>query len=499
MVLAGAGAGGDELVVHPPPQGGTGIDREATGKMKYISTRGRAPALGFTDVMLAGLASDGGLYVPDSWPQFSHDDIRALRGKRYEDVAFAVISRFTSGDIADGDLRAMIDEAYATFAHTARVPLRQLDSNHWLMELFHGPTLAFKDVAMQLLARLMDHALERSGKRATIVGATSGDTGGAAIDAFAASTRTDIFILHPHGRVSDVQRRQMTTIGEPNVHNIALEGTFDDAQAHVKAMFADEAFRESVLLSGVNSINWARIMAQTVYYFTTALALGAPERRVSFCVPTGNFGDIFAGQVARHMGLPMGELVLATNINDILHRTMETGRYEVTGVSPTQSPSMDIQVSSNFERLLFEACGQNADLITTLMAGLKQSGSFSLTDEMLSYIQAGFKSGRCDEAQTAETIRTTLAETGDLLDTHTAVGYHVAKQMMREDIPMVTLATAHPAKFPDAVEAASGVRPELPARIGDLLQRTERFDVLANDLAVVQDYISQRTQAGKSA
>ena len=301
--------------------------------MKYLSTRGQAPALGFTDVLLAGLASDGGLYVPESWPQLTHTELTALRGASYADIAFAVIKPFTGGEVEDAHLRRMIDEAYATFAHKAVVPLKQLDANHWLMELFHGPTLAFKDVAMQLLARLMDHTLERAGRRATIVGATSGDTGGAAIDAFAASARTDIFILHPHGLVSDVQRRQMTTVDRPNIHNIALEGNFDDCQAHVKAMFADESFRDSVLLSGVNSINWARIMAQTVYYFTTALALGAPERKVDFCVPTGNFGDVFAGHVARHMGLPVGELVVATNINDILHRTMETGRYEVLGLS----------------------------------------------------------------------------------------------------------------------------------------------------------------------
>lgn len=467
--------------------------------MKYISTRGQAPALGFTDVLLAGLAPDGGLYVPETWPQLTYDELIALRGSSYAEIAFAVIKPFAGGEIEDAQLRAMIDEAYATFAHKAVVPLKQLDANHWLMELFHGPTLAFKDVAMQLLARLMDHALRGADRRATIVGATSGDTGGAAIDAFAASTRTDIFILHPHGLVSDVQRRQMTTMDKPNIHNIALEGNFDDCQAHVKAMFADAGFRDAVLLSGVNSINWARIMAQTVYYFTTALALGAPDRQLDFCVPTGNFGDIFAGQVARHMGLPIGELVVATNINDILHRTMATGRYEVLGVEATQSPSMDIQVSSNFERLLFEACGRDANHISTLMAGLKQSGSFTLSDDMLKYICAGFASGRTDEAQTAEIIRTTLAETGELLDPHTAVGYGVARALARKDVPMVTLATAHPAKFPDAVEAACGIRPELPQRMGDLMSRREHFDVLANDLSTVKQFIVDRTQAGKTS
>lgn len=465
--------------------------------MKYISTRGQAPALGFTDVLLAGLASDGGLYVPETWPQISRAELLDLRGRSYPEVAFAVIRLFTGAEIEDAHLRRMIDEAYATFAHKAVVPLKQLDANHWLMELFHGPTLAFKDVAMQLLSRLMDHALDQAGRRATIVGATSGDTGGAAIDAFAASNRTDVFILHPHGLVSDVQRRQMTTVDKPNIHNIALEGNFDDCQAHVKAMFADEGFRDSVMLSGVNSINWARIMAQTVYYFTTALALGAPDRKVDFCVPTGNFGDIFAGQVARHMGLPVGDLVIATNINDILHRTMETGRYEVLGVEATQSPSMDIQVSSNFERLLFEACGKDAAHLSTLMAGLKQSGSFTLSGEMREYIAADFASGRTSEAETADIIRTTWTETGELLDPHTAVGYGVARAQARNEVPMVTLATAHPAKFPDAVAAACDVRPPLPDRLGDLMQREERFDVVANDLAIVKRFILERTKVGK--
>ena len=467
--------------------------------MKYISTRGVAPSLGFVDVLLAGLASDGGLYVPEQWPVLTGAELRGLRGKSYADVAFTVLKPFVGGEIADADLKTMIDAAYASFAHKAVVPLKQLDANQWLMELFHGPTLAFKDVAMQLLARLMDHALAQSGRRATIVGATSGDTGGAAIEAFSNSTRTDVFILHPHGRVSDVQRRQMTTVGKANVHNIALEGTFDDAQAHVKAMFADAAFRDRVLLSGVNSINWARIMAQTVYYFTSALSLGAPDRPVSFCVPTGNFGDIFAGQVARHMGLPVAELVIATNVNDILHRTLETGRYEVLGVNPSQSPSMDIQVSSNFERLLFEAAGKDADEVRRLMDGLKQSGSFTLPDAMLGYIRKGFSSGRTDEAETAATISQTLAETGELLDPHTAVGYAVARRRARADAPMVTLATAHPAKFPDAVEAASGVRPQLPLRLGDLMEREEVFDVLPNDLGMVKDYIGSRTRAGTGA
>ncbi|MDX1715652.1 MAG: threonine synthase [Anderseniella sp.] len=463
--------------------------------MKYISTRGRAPSLGFVDVLLAGLAPDGGLYVPGQWPQLSPEQLRAMRGQSYADVAFTVLHPFVGGEIDDAALKQMIDEAYGTFAHKAVVPLKQLDANQWLMELFHGPTLAFKDVAMQLLARLMDHALARSGRRATIVGATSGDTGGAAIEAFSNSTRTDIFILHPHGRVSDVQRRQMTTVGKDNVHNIALEGNFDDCQAHVKAMFSDAQFRDQVLLSGVNSINWARIMAQTVYYFTTALALGGPDRPVSYSVPTGNFGDIFAGQVARHMGLPIKDLVIATNVNDILHRTLQTSRYEVLGVEATQSPSMDIQVSSNFERLLFEAAGKDAEEVGRLMDNLKQSGAFTLSEPMRNYIRAGFSSGRTDEAGTASTIRQTLAETGELLDPHTAVGYAVARQLAEPGVPMITLATAHPAKFPDAVESASGVRPGLPQRMGDLMDRKEVFDVLPNSLEEVKTYIASRTQA----
>ena len=463
--------------------------------MKYISTRGSAPALGVIDVLLAGLASDGGLYVPESWPQFSTADLRALRGRPYTEIAFVVLKPFLGGEIEDRELQRMIDDAYGSFAHKAVVPLKQLDANQWLMELFHGPTLAFKDVAMQLLARLMDHALAASGRHATIVGATSGDTGGAAIEAFSNSTRTDVFILHPHGRVSEVQRRQMTTVGKPNVHNIALQGTFDDCQAHVKAMFADAAFRDKVLLSGVNSINWARIMAQTVYYFTSALSLGAPDREVSFSVPTGNFGDIFAGHVARHMGLPVRDLVIATNVNDILHRTLETGRYEVLGVAPTQSPSMDIQVSSNFERLLFEAAGKDPGEVRRLMDGLKQSGAFTLAGPMLEYIRNGFSSGRTSEEETAATIRQTLAETGELLDPHSAVGYAVARHVASDDVPMITLATAHPAKFPDSVEAASGIRPQLPSRLGDLMSRTEIFDVLGNDLDAVKTYIASRTRA----
>ena len=458
--------------------------------MKYVSTRGTAPVVEFEDALLAGLAGDGGLYVPDSWPQLSLEKLRGLRGKTYANVAFAVIQPFVGNAMPGHELKAMIDGAYAGFAHPAVAPLKQLDSNQWLLELFHGPTLAFKDVAMQLLARLMDWALEKRDQRATILGATSGDTGGAAIEAFRNSARCDIFILHPHGLVSDVQRRQMTTTGSANVHNIALEGNFDDCQAIVKDLFNDKPFRESHNLAGVNSINWARIMAQIVYYFTAGLALGAPDRAISFTVPTGNFGDIFAGYVAKRMGLPIDQLVIATNINDILHRALDTGRYEVLGVSPTTSPSMDIQVSSNFERLLFEAEGRNADAVLTMMQGLRQSGAFTISANALQTIRNDLSTGRSTEQEVASTIKETLAVTGELLDPHTAVGYCVAQQLKNSSSPMVTLSTAHPAKFPDAVAAASGTRPSLPPHLSDLMDRPETYDVIAGNLEAVKSHIS---------
>src|SRR5690606_14350507 len=325
--------------------------------MQFVSTRGQAPALGFSDAVLAGLAADGGLYVPANWPQVSAEEIASFAGKPYAEVAFAIISRFVDGEIPDAKLKTIIDEAYATFRHPSVAPLVELEPGHFVLELFHGPTLAFKDVAMQCLGRVMDHILAERGLKSTIVGATSGDTGSAAIEAFRGRDTTDIFILHPKGRTSEVQRRQMTTVLDSNVHNIALEGTFDDCQDAVKAMFNNHGFRDRVRLSGVNSINWGRIVAQIVYYFTAAASLGAPHRKVSFTVPTGNFGDIFAGYCAQRMGLPIEKLVIATNANDILRRTLDTGRYEMLGVAPTISPSMDIQISSNFERLLFESVG----------------------------------------------------------------------------------------------------------------------------------------------
>lgn len=463
--------------------------------MKFISTRGEATPLGFCDAILAGLATDGGLYVPETFPQISKDEIAAFANRPYADVAFDVISRFVDGEIEDATLRDMIDGAYAAFKHPAVAPLVELESGHFVLELFHGPTLAFKDVAMQFLARVMDHILETRNLRAMIVGATSGDTGSAAIEAFRGRDNTDIVILHPHNATSAVQRRQMTTITDPNVHNIALEGTFDDCQDIVKAMFNNSEFRDRVKLSGVNSINWGRIVAQVVYYFTAAASLGAPYRKVSFTVPTGNFGDIFAGYVAKKMGLPIEQLVIATNQNDILARTLETGAYEVTGVKKSISPSMDIQVSSNFERLLFDASGNDAAAISRMMQSLKQSGRFELGENTLANITSLFVAGRASEMQTNEVIGSVHKNAGYLLDPHTAVGVSVAREKQRLDAVMVTLATAHPAKFPDAVKMASGVEPALPQWLTDLFEREEKFDILPNDQKMVEEYVGARTRA----
>ncbi len=465
--------------------------------MKYISTRGEAPSLGFCDALLAGLGRDGGLYVPAEWPSFTKKEIRAMRGKSYQDIAFTVLKPFIDGEIPDDKFRSMIDEAYATFRHPAIAPLVQTGPNAFIMELFHGSTLAFKDVAMQLLGRLMDYVLTTRNERATIVGATSGDTGGAAIDAFAGRDRTDIFILFPHGKVSPVQQRQMTTSTASNVHALAINGNFDDCQSLVKEMFNDVAFRDSVALSGVNSINWARIMAQIVYYFTTALALGGPDRMVSFTVPTGNFGDIFAGYVARQMGLPIDKLVVATNENDILARTLDTGRYEMRDVKATTSPSMDIQISSNFERLLFEAYGRDASKVRGAMANLKQSGSFEIEEDALKAIRKVFRAGRATEKDVAKTIAKTLEATGYLLDPHTAIGVFVANKHETASVPMVTLATAHPAKFPAAVKSASGIDPALPTWLANLMVREERFDVLDAELKAVETFINERARIRK--
>jgi threonine synthase len=463
--------------------------------MEHLSTRGQAPALSFSDVLMAGLATDGGLYVPAVWPQLSRTAIATFAGRPYADVAFDIIQPFIGADISEGDLRRMIQTAYAGFNDKAVAPLREIAPQMHVLELFHGPTLAFKDVAMQLLAQLMDHILAKRGNRITIVGATSGDTGAAAIEAFRGHANIDVFILFPEGRVSPFQQRQMTTTGAANVHPIAIKGTFDDCQAILKALFNKRDFREAVSLSGVNSINWARILGQIVYYFTAAVALGAPEKRVSFTVPTGNFGDIFAGYVAKKMGLPIETLVIATNVNDILARAIATGRYEVRGVNATTSPSMDIQVSSNFERLLFEAYGRDAGSVRGLMADLATTGSFTIASHALALIRADFAAGRADEAEVAQTIAATYNTSGFLPDPHTAVGLAVARRFALPHVPMVTLSTAHPAKFADAVKAAAGVEPTLPAGFAPVMAKAERYVTLANSGQAVEDHIRAASRA----
>ncbi|QDM15116.1 threonine synthase [Tardiphaga sp. vice352] len=464
----------------------------------YISTRGEAPTLGFCDVMLAGLARDGGLYVPLVWPQLSPDKIAALFGRPYWEVAVEVIRPFVAGEISDEDLGRMANEAYATFRHPAVAPLDQTAPNQFVLELFHGPTLAFKDVAMQLIARLMDHVLAKRAERTTVVVATSGDTGGAAVDAFAGRDNVDLIVLFPHGKISDVQRLMMTSSGASNVYALAIEGHFDDCQALVKGLFNHHAFRDAVSLSGVNSINWARIVAQVVYYFTSAVALGAPYREVDFTVPTGNFGDIFAGYVAKRMGLPVRKLRVAANINDILARTIATGIYEVREVHETASPSMDIQVSSNFERLLFEASNRDAALVRGLMDSLKQSGRFVLPEALLTAIRADFEAGSADAEETDAAIRASWRETGDLVDPHTAVALAVADRDATElHVPNIVLATAHAAKFPDAVEAACGVRPALPVYLAGLMEKHEHITVMKNDQSDIERFVLSVSRAAK--
>ncbi len=459
--------------------------------MEYISTRGQAPRQAFLDAMLSGLARDGGLYAPDVVPSLAAADIAALAGLPYAEAAARLMSPFVAGAWSEAELRAMTQDAYRGFAHAARAPLRQLDDNLFLAELFHGPTLAFKDFAMQFLGRAMNQALGRRGGRATILGATSGDTGAAAIEAFGGSEHADVFILYPYGRVSEVQRRQMTTVDRPGVHALAIDGSFDDCQDIVKSLFGDLTFRDRMALSGVNSINWARIVAQIVYYFTAAVALGGPLRRVSFAVPTGNFGDVLAGWYAKRMGLPVERLIVATNENDILARALATGEYRLAGVKPTQSPSMDIQVSSNFERLLFERLGRDAARVRGLMAALKQSGGFAIPEDALQAIRGEFDAARCSEAECATEMARAWRESGILIDPHTAVGVHAARAALDRDpqTPVIALATAHPAKFPDAVEQATGVRPALPAHLGRLMQKPERSARLPNDAGVVADYL----------
>jgi threonine synthase len=464
----------------------------------YVSSRGTAPSPGFAEVMLAGLARDGGLYVPESWPRLEASAIAGFAGKSYAEVAVEVIRPFTDETVSDADLARMASEAYGDFRHPAVAPLSQLGANTFALELFHGPTLAFKDLAMQLLARLMDHVLAARGERRTIVVATSGDTGGAAVEAFRDRSQVDLVVLFPHGRISGVQRRMMTTAKAANVSAVAIDGTFDDCQAIVKGMFNHHAFRDEVRLSGVNSINWARIVAQAVYYFTAAVSLGAPGRKIAFTVPTGNFGDVYAGYVAERMGLPIDRLVIATNVNDILTRTLATGAYELRNVVPTTSPSMDIQVASNFERLLFDAYDREAGAIRAVMGSLAQSRRFTLSARALSYIRALFAAGRADEDEVAATIRTVKRETGNFVDPHTAVGIAVAEKETRDPaVPMVVLATAHAAKFPDAVEAACGTRPQLPEWLSDIDQRPERVTALPADQSAVERFVLQTSRAAQ--
>jgi threonine synthase len=471
--------------------------------VRHVSTRGEAPSLGFAEVMLTGLARDGGLYVPQSWPRIEPQTIVSFAGRPYAEVAVEVMRPFVDDSISEADLARMARDAYGTFRHPAVAPLTQLGVNTYALELFHGPTLAFKDLAMQLLARLMDHALSARGERRTIVVATSGDTGGAAVEAFGDRDQVDLIVLFPQGRISDVQRRMMTTAEAANVSAVAIEGTFDDCQALVKAMFGHADFRERVRLSGVNSINWARIVAQAVYYFTAAVSLGAPYRKVAFTVPTGNFGDVYAGYVALRMGLPIDRLVIATNVNDILTRTLSTGTYEIRSVLSTTSPSMDIQVSSNFERLLFDAYNRDGNAIRALMGSLAQSRRFTLSSRALSQIRALFAADRADEEEVAATIRTVKRESGNLVDPHTAVGIAVAEKEQRDpSVPMVVLSTAHAAKFPDAVEAACGVRPALPEWFSDLNTRPERVTVLPADQSAVERFVlatSRAAQEGAAA
>ena len=464
--------------------------------MDYISTRGEAPTLGFDDVLLAGLARDGGLYVPKTWPKLKPDAIATLAGRPFAEVAVEVIHPFVGDALSRDELHRMTEEAYARFGHAAVTPLVQIAPNRFVLELFHGPTLAFKDVAMQLLARLMDRVLQKRRRRATIVGATSGDTGGAAIEAFRGSERVDVVIFFPEGRISDVQRRMMTTPTEDNVHAVAVRGTFDDCQALVKGMFNDHAFRDRTALSGVNSINWARIAGQITYYFAAAAALGAPHRAVSFAVPTGNFGDIFAGYAAKRMGLPVDKLVIASNVNDILPRTLSSGTYEMREVVATTSPSMDIQVSSNFERYLFEASGRDAALIRAKMGALRQEGRFDL-GPLKAKMQRDFAAVAASEKDVADAIGRLRDESAYLMDPHTACGVVAAERALGAGAgtPQVVLSTAHPAKFPDAIAAITGKRPALPERLSGLLTAHERFAIIDNDLAAAERLVEDVTRA----
>lgn len=464
--------------------------------MKFISTRGSAPALSFEGALLAALASDGGLFMPEAWPRLRKDEIAALAGLDYADAAYRVMRPFLEGDPCLDDLEDVLSEAYEGFHHPAIAPLAQIGPNSFILELFHGPTLAFKDLAMQVVSRFMNRALRRRGQRATVVGATSGDTGAAAIEAFRGLDAIDVFILHPKGRVSDVQRRQMTTATEANIHNIAVEGTFDDCQRIVKALFGHRDLNTKLGLTGINSINFARILAQIPYYFTAAVTLGAPYRAAAFTVPTGNFGDIFAGYAARAMGLPVQRLVIATNLNDSLPRALASGRYEPQGVIATSSPSMDIQLASNFERLLFELAGRDASRVRGLMDDLRSQGAFQLSQGEHGQLSELFSAHSAGEDVTEMTIRGVFEETGMVVDPHTAVGVAAARhETFLGSTPMIVLSTAHPAKFADAVKRAIGMEPAQPERLTLKLGSEERCTVLAPDFETVADFIVSRAQA----
>jgi len=472
--------------------------------MEYVSTRGAAPTLDFEGVTLAGLASDGGLYLPRHWPRMSEAEIRDMRGLSYAEVAIRIMRPFVAGSLTDDELSGLCHAVYGDFGHAAVAPLVQMDETHWLLELFHGPTLAFKDVALQMLGSLFETFLERRGKHLTIVGATSGDTGSAAINAVAGRDRVEIFMLHPHERVSEVQRRQMTTVRAPNVHNIAIDGSFDDAQRHVKRMFSDAAVNGPLNLGAVNSINWARLMAQVVYYFTSALQLGAPDRKVAYSVPTGNFGDVFAGYVAAQMGLPIERLIVATNVNDILHRALSEGDYSTGATTETITPSMDIQVSSNFERLLFDCDAKDGErdgaAMAAQMASFEKSRAMQLTQAQREGASALFTSARADQDETARALQWAYRNADQIIDPHTGVGLHASLAApeaghVAPGTPIVTLATAHPAKFREAVERAVGVRPSLPARVGDLFGREEHFVELAGDYEASRSFVLEHASA----
>lgn len=463
--------------------------------IRYISTRGPGKPQTFTDVLLTGMAPDGGLYVPETWPQLDRSLLDHLAGLPYAEVAMQVVSLFTGASIPPPDLQKILADTYegGNFDHSAVAPLVQVGPNAWILELFHGPTLSFKDYALQFLGRLFDYVLTRQNRRITIIGATSGDTGSAAIEACKACKNVDTFILHPHNRTSDVQRRQMTYVDAPNVRNIAIEGTFDDCQAIVKALFADRALCAEMNLSAVNSINWVRIMAQMVYYVTASVALGAPSRPVSFAVPTGNFGNVYAAWAVRHMGLPIHKLVIGSNRNDILTRFFETGTMQMAEVAPSLSPSMDIQVSSNFERYLFSLVNGDHAELRRLMQAFATKKTFWVEDDLLKRARADFESRRCGDGDTLAAMRECFRETGLVIDPHTAVGLHAAMQVAEKDpaVPMVMLACAHPAKFPEAVEKATGQKPPVPARLAAILKKAEHFAVLPADVERVRGYIKQ--------